>query len=137
MVDDLLCISPVHDSASYGIEAWIEGKLVRFCRLFNTVGSRPACGWTSTDLTNQDISRNVSTDGSVYMFPRSLIRRLTRVSVALLTLSFLLIPVIVCNIVEGHSVRMAIVVLSVAGFVIVLSATVRVKAIEILVAGTT
>ncbi|KAF2195567.1 hypothetical protein K469DRAFT_649652 [Zopfia rhizophila CBS 207.26] len=118
--NDLLSVAPSHDGASERMEAWVEDKLVRYCKTFQ-----------------KGLRRNVSNDSSVFIFSGSLTGRLTRIMIILLTLVFLLAPAIICNILDGKTVRTTVVVVAVILFLVMLSAIAKARTIEILVAGTT
>jgi hypothetical protein len=70
------------------------------------------------------------------MFSSSAIQRISQIIVALLTIIFLIAPAIICNVITRQAFRLAVVGLSVLLFVVPLSAMVRARAVEILVAGT-
>jgi len=73
----------------------------------------------------------------VYIYSGTLIKRLTRAVILILTIGLLLTPVVVCNSVPSVVPRISIVVLSSAVFLFVLDALMKVRTFELVLAGAT
>lgn len=85
----------------------------------------------------QDNSQKISTDGNVFIYSGSLIRRIAKglllSSIALL----LILPVAICNAVRTTSTRIAIVVLSTIVYLVALSVLTKSKTMKLIVATAT
>ncbi|GAB1317148.1 hypothetical protein MFIFM68171_07358 [Madurella fahalii] len=118
--EDLVSLVPPGDNATARLESWIENALI-----WSYKGFRQCSGLS------------ISSNPNVYIYSGSLIRRLTRVVILIVTIALLLTPVVVCNSVPLVVPRISIVVLSSAVFLFVLDALMRVRTFELVLAGAT
>ncbi|CVK92168.1 uncharacterized protein FMAN_07126 [Fusarium mangiferae] len=113
--DDLLSLCPRED----GIVAWLE---------------RNICDKVVRHFSN---SENVSSDPHVQIFSRSSTMRVARAILSPLIVFLLLAPVVICNMIDSQSARLAIMIISTAGFVCCMSLLTNAKTVELAVAGAT
>ncbi|KUJ10002.1 uncharacterized protein LY89DRAFT_689877 [Mollisia scopiformis] len=118
--EDLISVASPRDGMAEQLESWIEDIIVRFGRI-------------SCKLLSRDVSR----DSYVYIFSRSKLARISRGIIACLVIAFLLAPVVVCNALSGLNSRLIVIAIATFLFVVLLSAMIKAKAVEMFVAGTT
>ncbi|KAL6825566.1 hypothetical protein J3E69DRAFT_334546 [Trichoderma sp. SZMC 28015] len=78
-----------------------------------------------------------SQESNIYIFPPSLIQRAVRVFLVPLVTVLLLTPVIICNFIDGLTARLVIVVFATTGFIAALSCLIKIRAIDLIIAGAT
>ncbi|KAF3069920.1 hypothetical protein CFAM422_006836 [Trichoderma lentiforme] len=76
-------------------------------------------------------------ESDIYIFPPSLIKRAVRVFPVPLITVLLLTPVIICNLIDGLTARLVIVVFATTGFIAALSCLIKIRAIDLIIAGAT
>ncbi|KAL6803301.1 hypothetical protein GGI42DRAFT_342612 [Trichoderma sp. SZMC 28013] len=76
-------------------------------------------------------------ESDIYIFPPSLIQRAVRVFLVPLVTVLLLTPVIICNFIDGLTARLVIVVFATTGFIAALSCLIKIRAIDLIIAGAT
>ncbi|KAL4727146.1 hypothetical protein ACLX1H_006047 [Fusarium chlamydosporum] len=118
---DLFSLSPTLDSAATRFEDWIEDRMAQFfChRKLGILG------------------RDVSSDPNVHIYSGTFIKRTAKAFMICLVTMLLLLPIVICNLVNALATRLLIVMLSTVVYLLVLSGLTRVKTIELVVAGTT
>ncbi|KAH7304139.1 hypothetical protein B0I35DRAFT_363654, partial [Stachybotrys elegans] len=118
---DLVSLATTTDNALDQIESWVENKLTDYSRSFR----------------NKPRGHATSLDPSVYHFTGHIIKRIaTTVLLCIITL-LLLMPVVICNLVETMFIRIIIVILSTIVYLITISLLTRSRTIELMVAGAT
>lgn len=80
---------------------------------------------------------SVSRDPKVFIYPGSLLRRISQIIVALLIVSLLLLPVITITALKSGMLRITVAIVASAIFIITLSALTKAKTSEMFVAGAT
>ncbi|KAL7914185.1 hypothetical protein GGI35DRAFT_439666 [Trichoderma velutinum] len=73
----------------------------------------------------------------IYIFPPPLIERAVRFFLVPLITVLLLTPVIICNFIDGLTARLVIVVFATTGFIAALSCLMKIRAIDLIIAGAT
>ncbi|KAK1992551.1 hypothetical protein LX36DRAFT_694201 [Colletotrichum falcatum] len=117
---DLMSLAPVGDGAVLHLEAWMEDNLIRLWRGFR-----------------KSRHHDVSNDSNIYIYSGTLIRRTARGLLLLLITVLLMLPVIICNIVNTASARIIVVMVSTICYLLVLSGLTNSRTMELVVAGAT
>jgi hypothetical protein len=140
--DDLLSVAPLGgDSAATRLELWVEDIIVRhFKGLREVLAATPA---TRVSLNNklsvnlQNTRQNVSRDQHVFIFSSGTVSRVARMLVLFLITVLLSVPLIICHALDSPSARIAVVTLSLAIFLTILSELASARTLEMFVAGAT
>jgi hypothetical protein len=85
----------------------------------------------------QDHSQEISTDSNVFIYSGSVIRRMARGLLLSLIALLLILPVVVCTVVQTTSIRIVVVVLSTLVYLLSLSILTKCKTMELIVATAT
>ncbi|KAK2009605.1 hypothetical protein LZ32DRAFT_589796 [Colletotrichum eremochloae] len=117
---DLMSLGPVGDGAILHLEAWLEDSLIRLWRGFR-----------------KSRHHDISNDSNIYIYSGTLIRRTARGLLLLLITVLLMLPVVVCNIVNTASARIIVVMVSTICYLLVLSGLTNSRTMELVVAGAT
>lgn len=80
---------------------------------------------------------NVSDDPHVYIYSGSLLHTLTSAVILSIVSSLLLIPVIICSVLESVSLKIIIIVIAMNVYLFVLTWLTRLKTPELILAGAT
>jgi hypothetical protein len=88
-------------------------------------------------IITQSRYRSLSDDPNVYFYPSLLIRRIAKTLLLLAITLLLLLPVVVCNIVNSTSIRIAIVMISTVSYLFILSVLTKSRTMELVLAGAT
>ncbi|KAK4169543.1 hypothetical protein QBC43DRAFT_307950 [Cladorrhinum sp. PSN259] len=78
-----------------------------------------------------------SRDPHVHIFDKPFITLISRMVIIPLIVVLLLTPVIICNLIDGQSARLAVIVISTPCFITALSALTKARTVELVVAGAT
>ncbi|KNG47996.1 hypothetical protein DDE82_004440 [Stemphylium lycopersici] len=117
---DMVSLAPCKDSAVSQLEVWVENKLIRFYQNFRN-----------------NPQHNLSVDPNVYLYSGHLIRRIARAFLLVLITALLLLPVVICNLISGTSVRIVIIMFSTITYLSILSGLTRSRTMELVLAGAT
>ncbi|KAI0549270.1 hypothetical protein F4679DRAFT_272939 [Xylaria curta] len=117
---DLMSLAPTVDNATMLLETWIEAKLIHFYRGFRK-GS----------------FHNTSNDPNVYIYSGPLIHQAARALLLSLIALLLLIPVVICNIINTTSGRIVVVIASTISYLLILFSLTKSRTMELTLAGAT
>ncbi|KAL2156764.1 hypothetical protein VTH82DRAFT_1510 [Thermothelomyces myriococcoides] len=117
---DLISLAPCGDKASSKLETWVENMLVRHWRGFR-----------------KSRSHDLSDDPNVYIYSGPWIRRLARTLLLLLITFLLLVPVILCNLIDNFAIRIFVYVLCTVVYLLVVSLLTKSRTMELIFAGVT
>ncbi|KAI1065885.1 hypothetical protein LB507_001179 [Fusarium sp. FIESC RH6] len=118
---DLFSLSPSLDCTAARFEDWIGDRLAQFF------------SHSRLDI----LGRDASSDPSVHIYSGQFIKRTAKAFLICLVTMLLLLPIVICNLVNDLPMRLLIVMISTVVYLLVLSGLTRVKTIELVVAGTT
>ena len=88
-------------------------------------------------MCSSDLRQNVSRDKHVFIFSSGRVSRVARALVLFLIIILLSVPLIICHALDSPSARIAVVILSLAIFLTLLSELVAARTLEMFVAGAT
>ncbi|KAF8847730.1 hypothetical protein BDZ45DRAFT_665461 [Acephala macrosclerotiorum] len=114
--DDLLCLSAPGDGLVSWLERYVSEKLL---------------------LLSKKCRSDVSRDQHVHIYSRDCASLLARIISTPLIIILVLVPVIICNAVNSLNSRLAIIVIATSIFLTFLSLLMKVKMLELVVAGAT
>ncbi|KAK3391098.1 hypothetical protein B0H63DRAFT_467254 [Podospora didyma] len=118
--DELACLAPESDQALLQLETWVEDKLVRFYPGFR-----------------KSRFHNVSTDPNVIIYCGPWIKRTAKGLLLFLITLLLLMPVVICNLIDATSVRIIVVMACTISYLLILFALTRSKTMDLVLAGAT
>jgi len=117
---ELVSLAPAGDSALLQLEVWVEDKLIRFYRGFRN-----------------SHYHSVSIDANVYIYSGTLIKRTARALLLFLITFLLLMPVVICNIINTISIRIIVIMISTISYLFILSELTKSRTMELILAGAT
>ena len=133
---DLVSLAPVADNAVMQLETWVEDKLIRYCRGFRSVREKYQLLPHANDI-KQNSYHDVSIDTTVYIYSGPLIKKSAKALLLFLITLLILMPVIICNIINITSIRIVIVMVSTISYLLILSELTKSKTIELILAAAT
>ncbi|KAI1128943.1 hypothetical protein F5Y10DRAFT_291580 [Nemania abortiva] len=117
---EMINLSPSSDSAMNKLEDWTEDQFIRHYARFREIDLHEA-----------------STDPRVYIYSGPLIHRTAQTLMLLLITSLLLVPVVICVLVDSKPARIFIIIISTAIYLSILSHLTKSKMIELILAAAT
>ncbi|KAK8093409.1 hypothetical protein PG997_000094 [Apiospora hydei] len=117
---ELLTLSASEDSAIKKLEDWVEDLLVDRYKGFRAISQH-----------------EFSTDPNVYLYSGPLIKRTARVLMLVIITSLLLVPVVVCILIDSVWARICVIITSTVIYLSILSHLTKSKMIELILAGAT
>ena len=135
---ELVHLAPVVDSAVLQLETWVEDRLIRYWRSFRNVRRpwTPVLGVCLADK-EQGRSYDLSADPNVYIYRGQLIRRIAKALLFFMITLLLMMPVVICNLIETISARIIVVMLSTVSYLLILSWLTKSRTMELILAGAT
>lgn len=117
---ELFSLVPPGDNAMKQLEDWVEDQLVRHYKNFRAVDQH-----------------HLSLNPNVYVYSGPLVKRIARAIMLILITVLLLMPVVVCIIVNSMWARICVIITSTVIFLTILSRLTKSRMIELILAGAT
>ncbi|KAK7946894.1 uncharacterized protein PG986_011215, partial [Apiospora aurea] len=118
--EELMTLGPKGDSAIQQLEAWVEDKCIACWRGFR-----------------KSQHNDASNDPNVYIYSGPLIQRTARGLLLSLITVLLIMPIVICNIINTSLTRIVVAVLSIILYLLVLSGLTNSGTMELILAGAT
>jgi hypothetical protein len=143
---ELVSLAPSGDSAILHIEAWVEDRIMWFWKGFRKVHVNPDDGFRGPSqpflrprmlILSQSRFHDVSNNPDVYIYSGTLIKRMARTLLLSLITMLLLLPVIICNIIQTLLARIVVVMASTVSYLTILGALTQSRTMELTIAGAT
>lgn len=135
---ELVSLAPVQDHAVLQIETWVEDQLIGFYRGLRRVRRMlPSSPLSNSSKPYGSKFHDFSTDRNIYVYSGSLIERTAKALLLFLITLEMLMPVVICNLINAISVRIVVVIISTVCYLLTLSGLTNSKTIELIVAAAT
>jgi len=119
-------------------EVRLQRILVRIWKGFRRVSTHMAGIWNAALLrTHQCSVFNISRDPAVHITSHGSLRTAARAIIGFGIVVLLLVPIVICNVIQKPMVRLGVVAVAATLFVAILCWVVRAKPIQMFVAGAT
>ncbi|RHZ62535.1 uncharacterized protein CDV56_102179 [Aspergillus thermomutatus] len=115
---DLASLASAGDTATLRIETWVEDRLIRF--------------WPGY---HKDRADSISNDSHVYLDVNPWVGQLARFLLLLVITLLLLMPAVICNMIDGLLVRMVVVVVFTMVYLAMLLTLIKSRTMELILAG--
>ncbi|KAK0703661.1 hypothetical protein B0T26DRAFT_744402 [Lasiosphaeria miniovina] len=118
--EELVCLAPAGDQALLQLETWVEDKLIQYYPRFR-----------------RSRFHNVSIDPHVIIYSGPWIKRMAKALLLFLITLLLLMPVVICNLIDTISIRLVVVMACTISYLLVLFALTRSRTMDLVLAGAT